>query len=132
MASTGCVIFKNAKDKNACFEFLDWFTGDKAQTEYGIEIESVLGASGRYDTANINAMSGLGWSSSQLSLLEKQRAESVSFVQLPGSYYTAKEINNALVVSVTNTDTIPREKLLEAVELINAELARKRAEFEKE
>lgn len=132
MASTGCVIFKNAKDKNACFEFLDWFTGDKAQTEYGIEIESVLGASGRYDTANINAMGGLGWSSSQLSLLEKQRAESVSFVQLPGSYYTAKEINNALVVSVTNTDTIPREKLLEAVELINAELARKRAEFEKE
>ena len=132
MASTGCVIFKNAKDKQACFEFLDWFTGDKAQTEYGIEIESVLGASGRYDTANIAAMSNLGWSSSQLALLEEQRAASVSFVQLPGSYYTAKEINNALVVSVTNTNTIPREKLIEAVDLINAELARKRAEFEKE
>lgn len=132
MTSTGCVIFKNAKDKQACFEFLDWYTSDETQTEYGIEIESVLGASGRYDTANINAMTGLGWSSSQLALLENQRACSCSFVQLPGSYYTAKEINNALVVSVTDTDTIPREKLLEAVALINDELARKRAEFENE
>ena len=131
MSSTGEVIFKNAKDKNACWEFIKWFTSYDAQLEYGINIEAVLGPSGRYATANLNAMKGLGWNYSQLTLLEEQRSNSQSFVHIPGSYYTAKEINNAIVSSSTDTSMIPREKLLEALELIDNELERKREEFEK-
>ena len=131
MSSSAEVIFKNAKDKDACWEFLKWFTSDITQLEYGINIESVLGPSGRYATANLSAMKGLGWGYAQLSLLEEQRANSQSFVHIPGSYYTAKEINNAIVISATNTSIIPREKLLEALELIDNELTRKRHEFEK-
>lgn len=131
MSSSAEVIFKNAKDKDACWEFLKWFTSDTTQLEYGINIESVLGPSGRYATANLSAMKGLGWGHAQLSLLEEQRANSQSFVHIPGSYYTAKEINNAIVISATDTSIIPREKLLEALELIDNELTRKRHEFEK-
>ncbi len=129
MTSTGCVIFSNTKNKNECWNFINWFNSAEVQRLFGIDQEAVLGASGRYPTANINAINGLGWTKSQLEMLDTQRRASTSFVQIPGSYYTAKEINNAIVMSVTDTSVMPREKLLESVELIDIELERKRKEF---
>lgn len=122
------VIFKKAKSKEACWEFLKWWTSSKVQTDYGMKVEAILGPAGRYNTANLEAMSQLPWDESQLTAMNQQLGECVFVEQLPGSYFTSRAINSAFMTSVLNGKN-PTEQLLYWSEQINAELARKRIEF---
>ena len=56
---SGAVIFKKVKNKQNAWEFIKWFTEKDTQTEYGTQIEGLLGTMGRSDTANIEALSEL-------------------------------------------------------------------------
>lgn len=129
MSSTGAVMLSASDKKEESWKFLKWFTSAEIQRNYGLQLEAVLGESGRYATANIKAMSGLLWQADQLSVLENQRSESISLVQVPGSYYVGKALNNATVISVTNTEKIAKEELSKWDELIDAEISRKSKEF---
>ncbi len=129
MSSAGAILLSSSKNKETGWEFLKWLTSAEVQRSYGLQLEAVLGASGRYTTANIEAMSGLMWSRSQLQLLENQRSESRSMTNIPGSYYAGKALNSAIVVSVTKEGTISREELTRWDELIDEEIARKAKEF---
>ena len=70
------------------------------------------------------------WAAKQLSTLEAQRSKSVSLLQIPGSYYVGKALNNATVLSVTNDEIIAKEELSRWDELIDAEISRKAKEFD--
>lgn len=129
MTNTGGVILAGSDNKEAGWKFLKWWTSESIQKQFGLQQEAKLGASGRYATANLDAMKGLLWGAEQLNLLESQRASSTCFNHIPGSYYVGRAINNATVVSVTDTETIPREELIKWNELIENELVRKRKEF---
>ncbi len=110
------------------WEFMKWWVSAESQVRFGREIESVLGASARYATANINAFTQLAWSAEQIDVLSEQRKHTVGFREIAGGYYTQWHMINA-VRKVINEKTDPRENLLDYTRTINEEITKKRTEF---
>lgn len=114
--------------KEIGWKFMKWWVSSDSQVRFGREIESVLGASARYATANINAFQQLAWSAEQIEVLSEQRAWAVGFREIAGGYYTQWHMINA-VRKVINEKTDPRENLLDYTRMINEEIEKKRSEF---
>ena len=129
MTFTGTIMLSDAKNKESCWDFIKWWSSAETQRSFGIQQESVLGPSGRYTPANLEALEGLSWSTKQLEMLARQREVCTPLMHVPGSYYIGKSINSATVTSVTDSSLIAREELMYWVELINLEMARKQKEF---
>ena len=91
-------------------------------------MESVLGASARYQTANRDALRQLSWSNAQLKILEEQMGNTRGFPEIAGGYSTTRHITNA-IRRVINTKEDPRETLLNYARTINEEIRIKRREF---
>lgn len=127
-SSSSCMIFKNASDVNASWEFLKWWTSEDTQVRYGKELESIQGASARWPTANKNAFERMGWSNSAVKALKEQWKSVCGIPEVPGGYYVGRTVSNA-IKSVVNMGENPRETLLDAVEDINREIINKRQEF---
>lgn len=107
---------------------MDWFSGDEAQVSYGLAIESLLGAAGRYNPANRNAFLRLPWSVKQQQNLLEQWDKCVYLPQVPGGYFIDRNLTNAFrQVVIMNKN--PRETLLDYNKEINQEISRKRKEF---
>ena len=113
--------------KNA-WEFMKWWTSADAQVRFGREMESILGASARYQTANKDALRQLAWSNKQLKVLEEQRSHTRGFPEIAGGYSTTRHLTNA-VRKVINTKEDQRETLLNYARTINEEIRIKRREF---
>lgn len=64
------VMMKKAKDKEASWEFMKWWTSEATQTVFGREMEGLMGAAARYPTANIKALDSLPWPGCRLRKLE--------------------------------------------------------------
>lgn len=126
----GSIILEDSKAKESAWKFLQWWSSAEVQRSFGLQQEAILGPSGRYTTANIEAFENLSWSGSQLSLLESQRNVCQALMHVPGSYYIGKSINSALVTSVSDSSLIAREELMYWVDLINREMTRKQKEFD--
>ena len=116
------------KVKKNCWEFMKWWTSTDSQVRFGREIESVLGSSARYATANLAAIDQLAWSENQLKVIHEQMNWAIGFREVAGGYYTTRHLTNA-VRRVTNDKTDPRETLLEYARTINEEIVKKRTEF---
>ena len=129
MGFSGSIILDGSDSKDAAWEFLKWWSSAEIQRSFGLQQEAILGPSGRYTTANLEALSNLSWSGNQLKLLEEQRNVSTALMHVPGSYYIGKSINSALVTSVSDSKLIAREELMYWVDLINREMTRKQKEF---
>ena len=114
--------------KKDSWEFMKWWVSADAQVRFGREMESILGASARYATANTEALRQLAWSSDQLAILEEQQASAVGFREIAGGYSTTRHMTNA-VRRVINTKEDPRETLLTYSRTINEEIKIKRQEF---
>lgn len=129
---TGSVMMEASKEKKASWEFLKWWTSAEIQTQYGRELEGLMGASARYQTANIEAFSMLPWPASDYQALSEQFEHVVGIPQVPGGYYSWRNVDNAYyrVVSIADTKKMqPREALTEYVRYINEEITYKRREF---
>ncbi|MCR4875602.1 MAG: extracellular solute-binding protein [Clostridiales bacterium] len=113
--------------KNA-WEFIKWWVSEDAQYRFGQEMESILGSSARYQTANTKALRRLGWSNAQLRILEEQMSQTRGFPEIAGGYSTTRHITNA-IRRVINTKEEPRETLLNYARTINEEIRIKRREF---
>ena len=113
--------------KNA-WEFMKWWVSSEAQIRFGREMESILGASARYQTANRDALKQLAWSNKQLKVLEEQMSHTKGFPEIAGGYSTTRHITNA-VRKVINTKEDQRETLLNYARTINEEIKIKRREF---
>ena len=114
--------------KNNAWEFMKWWVSADSQVRFGREMESILGASARYQTANRDALRQLSWSSSQLKVLEAQMAQTRGFPEIAGGYSTTRHITNA-IRRVINSKEDPRETLLNYARTINEEIRIKRREF---
>ena len=114
--------------KNNAWEFIKWWVSTDAQVRFGREMESVLGASARYQTANRDALRQLAWSNAQLKILESQMSMTRGFPEIAGGYSTTRHITNA-IRRVINTKEDPRETLLNYARTINEEIRIKRREF---
>ena len=114
--------------KNNSWEFLKWWTSTETQVRFGREIESVLGSSARYTTANTEALKQLAWSADQLEVLEDQMAQTVGFREIAGGYSTTRHMTNAIRRVINNKEDA-RETLLTYARTINEEIRVKRREF---
>ncbi len=125
---TASIIMATSDKQEEGWEFLKWWMSADTQTDYGNEIENVLGVSGRVATANMEALSNLPWSSSDYNTLMSQMQWVKAIPQIPGSYYLERNIKNAFY-SVYNDSDDPREALQDIVNVINDEITSKRKEF---
>lgn len=131
MASgTACGISTSCQDQDAAWEFLKWWTDGETQYQYGTQLETLMGAAVRYDTANLEALSLLPWSRSEYEALSTQMAQVKELPEIPASYFIYRSLSNAFRKVAYNTDVNPREAIVDYNLQINKEIKRKLAEFE--
>ena len=126
--STGCCIFSNSKHKDAAWTFLDWWTDTPAQVAFGNEIESIQGSAGRYASANLEAVSQLAWSNSDLNTILSQAKKTQAMPEAPGGYMTGRYIISS-AMTVINNGLIPRETIMDYNKMINDEVQSMRKKF---
>ena len=114
--------------KQNAWEFMKWWVSAESQVRFGREIESILGSSARYTTANTQALEQLAWSAPQLKVLKEQQSWTVGFPEIAGGYSTTRHMTNA-IRKVINTKEDARETLLTYARTINDEIRIKRQEF---
>lgn len=122
--SAGAVIFTSCSDVNAAWDFITWFTSTDVQVEYGKTIEAVMGPLGRYDTANIEALSKLNWSTAEYEKIYDQMQHLKEVPIIPASYAVTRNVYNAFRAVVNNRKS-PRFQLSSYNRDINAEIIRK-------
>ncbi len=122
------VATDNETVKQNGWEFMKWWVSTVSQVRFGREIESVLGSSARYATANKFAFEQLAWSSDQVRVLTEAREWAVGYREIAGGYYTNRHMTNA-VRRVIDKKTDPRETILDYARTVNEEIVKKRTEF---
>ena len=128
VSSAGCIMFENTKDKEAAWAFMEWYNRNEMQTRYGEELESVMGAAGRYAAANQEAFKSLAWTREQTELLSEQMGYLVGVPEVPGSYFTGRTITLAFNDAYIEMEN-PYKALAERAEDLDEEITRKYAEF---
>jgi ABC-type glycerol-3-phosphate transport system substrate-binding protein len=123
-----CMMLRDARNKEAGWEFMKWWTSVETQVSYGRGLEAVMGAAARYSTANVEAVARLPWDSKSYDQLSEQFSNLRTIPEVPGGYITGRHVDYALR-AVINEGQNPREALFENVKVINEELAIKRLEF---
>ena len=125
---SGAIIFKKAPDQEGAWEFIKWFTSKEIQAEYGNDIESVLGQIGRFDTANLEALEELSWTTSEVETIKEQLNAQVEIPIIPASYGVTRNVMNAFR-TVANDYENARDTLFWYNKDINEEITRKRQEL---
>jgi len=129
VGSTASIVLGGSDKPKEAYEFIKWWTTDEVQSDYGKELESILGPSSRYLTANRKAFEELPWNEAELQVIENQLSVSRAVPQVPGSYYLTRHLNNAFRAVVISGEDL-RDTLSEYNVTINEELTTKRKEFE--
>ena len=133
--SVGCtglasMIMADTDEPDACWEFLKWWTSADVQTLFDREMESLMGSAARVATANQEAFDNIPWSVDTYNALAEAFTWVEGIPQVPGGYYSWRNVNNAFYTVTTETDTAsPREELMDKVLYINDEITYKRKEF---
>lgn len=122
------VLFASSDDRESAWRFLDWFTSTDVQSRFGLLQEAVLGPSARYAAANLAAFDRLPWEAGPRSVIRSQWEDVVLMPEIPGSYYVARDINNAFRRVIYYYEN-PVDTLNRYNNRINKELERKRREF---
>lgn len=128
LSGVDCFIMKNSDNYEDSWEFLKWWTDAQTQVDFGKEMESILGESARYSTANVEGFSQIAWDNEFYEVLTEQMKWGRGIPQVPGGYFTGRHINNAFRKVVVSKEDM-RETLLDYVYVINQELLGKRKEF---
>ncbi len=124
-SGSGAVIFKKVSNKENAWKFIKWFTETETQVQYGTQIEGLMGTMGRFDTANVEALSQLSWSNSEYERLREQQQALVEIPVIPSSYAVTRNIMNAFREVVNELEN-PRDTLMWYNRDINEEIERKR------
>ena len=127
-SGSDAIIMQQSDDYKSSWEFLKWWTSTSTQYNYASELESILGAAARHNTANIEAFKLLPWSKTERDILLSQWDITFGVPEVPGGYYVGRNLENS-IREVINNDANPRETFTEYITLINGELTRKRKEF---
>ncbi|MGC6587756.1 extracellular solute-binding protein [Paenibacillus sp. Dod16] len=122
------LMLDDAKDKDAAWEFLKWWTSDATQTSFGREMEGLMGAAARYPTANIKALDSLPWPVADYENLKSQFEWVQGIPEVPGGYSTGRHLFNAFYRAVIS-GIEPREALMDSVQYIHDEIRTKQEEF---
>lgn len=122
------VMMKKAKDKDAAWEFMKWWTSETTQTVFGREMEGLMGAAARYPTANIKALDSLPWPVDDYENLKAQFEWVQGVPEVPGGYFTGRHLFNAFYKTVVG-QVEARESIMDYVQYMQDEISTKRKEF---
>lgn len=122
------VMLDKAKDKDASWEFMKWWTSEQTQTVFGREMEGLMGAAARYPTANIKALDSLPWPVADYENLKAQFEWAEGVPEVPGGYFTGRHLFNAFYKTVVG-GVEARESIMDYVQYIQDEITTKRKEF---
>lgn len=122
------IILSTSKQQDKSWEFLKWWVGEETQTNYGNEIENILGVAGRVASANLETLEQLPWTNRDFTQLKEQLKYVKGLPEVPGGYFTERHITNAFYGVYNNLED-PREILEDYVKIINHEISNKRKEF---
>lgn len=125
---SGAIIMKNTKNEDASWKFLKFWTNTKSQVRFGQEMESMLGPSARWPSANVDAVKQTAWNTQDLKTLISQYQYVKGVPEVPGGYYTTRYLDMAFRRVVYYRDNA-KDTLLSNVRIINEELLTKRREF---
>lgn len=128
-SASACVIFKSANKKEDCWKFLKWFLSEQTQYDYGMELEAVLGTSGRYMTANKLAFERLPWDSSTADIIREQWKAASTVPQVPGYYFVSRYLTNAVSDTIVNKENA-KVVIERYSDTINSELSRKNEQID--
>jgi ABC-type glycerol-3-phosphate transport system substrate-binding protein len=132
MTSSGgsaVVMMDKSTDKQSSWEFMKWWTDASTQVKFGREMEALMGSAARYPTANMEALQSLPWPVRDFKKLSEQFTFIKGVPQVPGGYFTGRNINNAFYKVVVDKKIGPREAMTDYIRLINEEIVSKRKEF---
>lgn len=128
ISNTANVILAQSDKQEAAWKFLKWWMSEETQTEYGRQLEAIIGESARWNTANVEAFYNLPWKTEDKNTIQGILAEADEQYIVPGGYFTCRHLINAwnsVVVDMENA----RDALEKAVKDIDKELNAKIEEF---
>jgi ABC-type glycerol-3-phosphate transport system substrate-binding protein len=125
---TCSMILRDADDYDAAWTFLKWWVSSETNTRFGRELESIMGSSARYATANQVAFEELAWSKDDAEVIREQWKWAVGTPNVAGGYSTIRHMINAYRKVIYNHED-PRETLLDYTRTINDEIKYKRKEL---
>jgi len=126
---TAVIMMEQADDKDAAWEFMQWWTSADTQTQFGFELEAIMGAAARHPTANFEAFGRLPWTVRDYRNIMLQFDYVRGIPQVPGGYLMPRYIRNAWTDVVIAQDIEARDALRIATRLIDEEITIKRQEF---
>ena len=126
--SSAVVMVSGAKHQEDAWEYMKWYTGAEAQATYANEMVAIMGESAKHATANREALASMPWTSDEYIEVKKQFDNLLAIENYPGFYYVGRHTSFAFLAAY-NDDKDPTTELLRYVNTINAEITRKRQEF---
>ncbi len=125
---TATVILHGCDNLLAAWQFTQWQTGSEAQSTYGNKMVALIGPSAKYESANLHAIDNLSWTANEKAAIKNQMEHLSSIVNYPGSYIITRYTQFAFLDAV-NKLVDPQDAMMNYIEAINTEIARKRQEF---
>jgi len=125
---SGIVMMKDCEEIEAAWNFMKWWVSAKSQSTYGQEYYALLGASGQYATANLEALYAMSWTAEERKEIQNQFEWLQATPEMPGGYIVSRYVEFAFLAAY-NDDEDPVEAMLGYIDAINNELTRKREEF---
>ncbi len=120
---------KRTEEKTkAAWEFMKWYVSAETQTNYANELTALLGSVSKHQTANIEALQSLPWTTTEKNNLMAQFENLSAIPEYPGSYIISRYVNFAFL-AVYNNNADASDSLQSYILEINKELTRKRKEF---
>ena len=126
--SSAIVMVSGAKHEEDAWEYMKWYTGAEAQATYANEMVAIMGESAKHATANREALASMPWTADEYVEVKKQFDNLLAIENYPGFYYVGRHTSFAFLAAY-NDDKDPTTELLRYVNTINAEITRKRQEF---
>ncbi len=123
------VILSQTDEPDASWQFLKWWTSEEVQSQFGRELEALMGVEARWNTANIKAFQSLPWDPDHIDVITEQWKFYREQPYVIGGYFTMRHIDNAWNRVVLGTMGV-RDSLEKAVKDINRELEVKQEEFD--
>lgn len=123
------VILNGCDNMLAAWQFMQWQTSDYVQSTYGNRIVALIGPAAKYETANLKAINNLSWTAKERAAIANQMAHLDAIVNYPGSYIYSRYMKFAFL-DTYNDGANAHDAMMSYIDAINAEIARKREEFD--
>lgn len=125
---TAVMILKGARHYENAWEFLKWWTDTPAQSQFDVEMETVVGAAAKQPSANMEAVARMRWTMEDYTSLQLQAQQLMGTPEIPGGYYTNRALEFAFNDAYNNLEN-PVSMLEDNIPMVEEEIARKIREF---